>query len=181
MPRYKLKKPHYLDVPGTEWEQNEIGPNNRQIRHRYKVHTYLDPEDPTCQNYPGVVIVASEANPLYPFDYVFVGSPTSEMDPLDAEGKALIDKLPGVAPMSEVALPTFASAPITPPPSTDLQELRQMLAEMRGQVTTLIGQNEALQRRVEAAEEAQVEAPTAGAIPPRMETPAGAQTFALKA
>lgn len=90
MARFRLNGKHYLNVPETEWEQIEITLTGKQHRHRYKVHAYLDPEDPSDHNYPGEIIVATKASRAHPKDIIFVGSPTLDMEPLDDEAEALI-------------------------------------------------------------------------------------------
>lgn len=176
MARFRLDKPHYLNVPGTQWEQTEFDQaTKRQARHLYNVHLLLDPEDPSMHNYEreAVIIVSTKADPAFPRDIVFVGPPTLDMEALDVEAEKMLDKLRSgtIHPMSEAALPT-SGVPLTatPKPSAELESMRQMMAEMRGQVAMLVGQNESLQRRLDAKEEAEEE-PLAEPMPEVVLTP----------
>lgn len=155
MARFLLKDKHYLNVPGTQWEQTEFNQaTKKQARHLYNVHLFLDPEDSSMWNYPEQIIVSTKADPAHPRDIVFVGSPTPDMEPLDEEANLLLRKVlaKSVQPMSEAALPTTGPTP-APKPSSELSELRQMMAELRGQMTTLIGENEALKQQLVAKDE----------------------------
>ena len=89
MARWKLKSAHYLNVPGTEWEQKETDQaTGRQGRKVFQVPRLLNPEDGGDCNYPGEIIVCYE-NKGDPRDIVFIGPPTPEMEPIDAEAKAI--------------------------------------------------------------------------------------------
>lgn len=90
MARWRLRIPHYLNVlPETEWEQKETDLlTGKQARKVYKVPMYLDPKDPTDCNYPGEIIVCHDGKGQ-PRDKVFVGPPTPDMEPLDAEAEAI--------------------------------------------------------------------------------------------
>jgi hypothetical protein len=101
-PRWRLITGHYLKVPalpdGTvvEWEHKETNrANGRSVRKLYPVPMLLDPNDPADYNYPGEIIVAlavdgarNERN-----DYIFVGEPTPEMEPLNEAAEALTASL----------------------------------------------------------------------------------------
>lgn len=158
MARFLLKDKHYLNVPGTQWEQTEFNQaTKKQARHLYNVHLFLDPEDSSMWNYQEQIIVSTKADPAYPRDIVFVGSPTPDMEPLDEEANILLRKVlaKSVAPMSETAFPATGATPAAPAPkaSSELAELRQMMAELRGQMTMLVGENEALKQRLVAKDE----------------------------
>ena len=89
MARWKLKSAHYLNVPGTEWEYKETDQQTgRQGRKVFNVPRLLNPEDGGDCNYPGEIIVCY-AGKGDPRDIVFVGPPTPEMEPIDAEAKAI--------------------------------------------------------------------------------------------
>src|SRR5882672_3560161 len=89
MARWRLTAAHYLNVPGTEWEQKETSrETGRQIRKIYPVPLHLDPDDPTAQNRDGEVIVAHEGSEKKG-DYIFTGPPTPDMEPLDDEAESL--------------------------------------------------------------------------------------------
>lgn len=90
MARWALKEKHYLRIPGTEWEYKETNEaTGRQARKVFEVPLHLDPEYPGDQNYPDQVIVTNKPDPTYPRDYHFLGDPTPEMEPLDAEASAI--------------------------------------------------------------------------------------------
>lgn len=95
MARWRLTAPHYLNVPGTEWEQKEVSPNTkRQVVKRYPVPLFLNPEDPADQNYreAGELIVCHEGKGQRR-DITFIGEPTPDMEPLDEEAEAISAKL----------------------------------------------------------------------------------------
>ena len=106
MARWRLRNPHYLQVPGTEWEYKETDRNTgKQARKVFEVPLYLDPNAPTDQNYPGEVIVCHEGKGA-PKDIIFVGEPTPDMEAIDEEAEKIsaslahkwthpIDSLPG--------------------------------------------------------------------------------------
>lgn len=97
-PRWRLNSAHYLNVPtlpdGTrvEWEHKETArETGRTIRKLYPVPMLLDPKDPADCNYPGEIIVThfTEGVRIPSQDIVFIGSPTPEMEPLNAEAEAI--------------------------------------------------------------------------------------------
>lgn len=91
-PRWRLTSGHYLNVPGTEWEQKETArETGRQVRKLYPVPLLLDPKDKADHNYPDEIIVAWEGS-KYPRDIIFVGQPTPDMEPLNDEAQAITDK-----------------------------------------------------------------------------------------
>ena len=109
MARWRLLNPHYLNVPGTEWEYTEVSrATGKQARVRYKVGLFLNPNDPADFNYPGEIIVAHAGTP-HKADIVFIGPPTPEMEPLDAEAERITDELKGkwIDPLGESALPGY--------------------------------------------------------------------------
>jgi polyhydroxyalkanoate synthesis regulator phasin len=91
--RWRLTTGHYLNVPGTEWEQRETNrETGKQARRVYSVPLLLDPRDPADHNYPGEIVVAYEGKGQGR-DIIFVGEPTPDMEPLDDEAQALSDSL----------------------------------------------------------------------------------------
>lgn len=89
MARWRLTQPHYLNVPGTEWEYKETDrTSGRQGRKIFDVPLLLDPNDSTCYNYPGECVV-SDGNHPGPKDYIFLGPPTPDMDPMDDEAEKI--------------------------------------------------------------------------------------------
>lgn len=93
MARWRLDEPHYLPVPGTEWEHSEISREGKSLRQRFAVPQYLDPRDPGDFNYPGEGIIVAYDNKRFPRDIVFTGEPTPAMTPLDDEAEALTESL----------------------------------------------------------------------------------------
>ncbi|HSW91829.1 MAG TPA: hypothetical protein VLG09_04240 [Candidatus Saccharimonadales bacterium] len=96
MARFALKDKHYLNVPGTIWEQKETNQQTgKQHRMDYPVGLYLDPSDPSDWNYPMTrqIVVTTKRSNQYPGDILFVGPPTFDMEPLDEEAEAMIAEL----------------------------------------------------------------------------------------
>jgi hypothetical protein len=92
MARFRLTGKHYLKVsdPPCEWEQKEWNQTTgKQARKVYPVPMYLDPDNPGDCNYPGEIIVATKREAAYPRDIIFIGLPTTEMEPLDPEATKL--------------------------------------------------------------------------------------------
>jgi len=97
MARWRLDAPHYLPVPGVEWEHSETSRDGKSVRQRFSVPQYLDPRDGADCNYPGEIIVAhapeeGKRNP-YPRDIIFTGEPSPDMTPLDDEAEAITEAL----------------------------------------------------------------------------------------
>lgn len=101
-PRWRLISAHYLRVPelpdGTriEWEHKETArETGRTVRKLYPVPMLLDPKDAADCNYPGEIIVAHavEGADNAPKDYIFLGNPTQEMEPLNEAAQAITDSL----------------------------------------------------------------------------------------
>lgn len=99
-PRWRLTNAHYINVPelpdGTrvEWEHKETSrENGRSIRKLYSVPMLLDPKDAADHNYPGDIIVTRfvEGARMASQDYIFVGDPTPEMEPINDEARAITD------------------------------------------------------------------------------------------
>lgn len=98
MARWKLTEPHYLNVPGTKWEQTLTDRvTGRPKRLSYPVPLYLHPDVESDWNYQenrnveGEIIVCHEGKGL-PKDIVFAGEPTPGMLPLDEEATAISGK-----------------------------------------------------------------------------------------
>lgn len=99
-PRWRLMAPHYLNVPvlpdGTviEWEHKETSrENGRAVRKLFPVPMLLNPEDPGDFNYPGEIIVSQPVDGATPLrqDYVFVGTPTRDMEPMNEAAEVISD------------------------------------------------------------------------------------------
>src|SRR6516164_5357111 len=99
MARWKLLASHYLNVPGTEWEQRETPrETGKEVRKRYFIPRLLNIEDPgdwtekyrndLGQVFGGDIIVCF-AGRGQPKDIVFEGLPTPDMEPLDEEAEAI--------------------------------------------------------------------------------------------
>lgn len=97
MARWRLTGPHYLNVPGTEWEYQELDTRTgRPKRQRFAVPMYLDPQQPPNWDKPNgsvIELVVCHGTPTVAGDIEFVGEPTPDMVPLDDEAKAMSAKL----------------------------------------------------------------------------------------
>lgn len=94
MARWRLTDAHYLNVPGVEWEYRETNrETGRQARKVYDVPMHLDPKNQADWNYPSeeMIVVSNRFDAAHPRDHVFVGPPTPDMEPLDAEAKKISD------------------------------------------------------------------------------------------
>lgn len=98
MARWRLKSPHYLNVPGTEYELQETDrATGKSVKKKFQVGLYLNPDDPTDHNYPGnpsigqegSIIVTDKFDKQFPRDILFLGPPTPEMEPLDEAAEKL--------------------------------------------------------------------------------------------
>lgn len=97
-PRWRLTTPHYLKIEtlpdGTrvEWEHKETNKaNGRAVRKLFAVPLLLNPDDPNDHNHPDGIVVTHDVEGARGVgsDYVFVGSPTPDMEPLNAEAEAI--------------------------------------------------------------------------------------------
>ena len=160
--RWRLTSAHYLNVPGTEWEQKETHrETGRQVRKLYPVPLLLDPKDQADWNYPGEIIVAYEGS-KYPRDLIFTGLPTPDMEPLNEAAEAIsvgerarykhpIDSIPGDygqqvltqltkqldAIISERGIPKAENAGAIP--SDAFAQLQQQVAELMAKNIELEG------------------------------------------
>lgn len=95
MARWRLAAPHYLKVPGTEWEYKEVDrTTGKQVRKVFPVPLLLDPDQPADWNHrygdgQGEIIVAYAGKTDNVRDIIFEGDPTPDMIPLDEEAKAI--------------------------------------------------------------------------------------------
>lgn len=95
-PRWRLQEPHYLNVPGTEYDYKEINQTTRkQVRKVFSVPLLLDPKEPTDWNYPDEIIVAHAIEGAHniPRDIIFEGPPTLSMEPLNQAATDLSHKV----------------------------------------------------------------------------------------
>lgn len=108
MARWRLMTPHYLFTnPPTEWEQKETDRETGEERRvRYVVPKLLDTNDPKLYNSPDGIIISDGKGQKERRDYVFLGDPTPDMEPVDEEAEKIsasfrarwqhpIDSLPG--------------------------------------------------------------------------------------
>jgi hypothetical protein len=96
--RWQLTEPHYLNVPGTKWEQQiQDRITGRQVRKSFSVPMHLHPESDVDWNrmdgQQGLITVCHEGKG-HPDgrDIVFIGDPTPGMLPLDDEARELSSK-----------------------------------------------------------------------------------------
>ena len=95
MARWKLMQSHYLKVPvlpdGTdvEWVHEETNrTSGRTVRKRHEVGMLLDTNNPADYNDPDGIIVCHEGKGEAK-DYIFIGEPTPDMEPLDDEAEEI--------------------------------------------------------------------------------------------
>lgn len=141
MARWRLINPHYLNIPGGEWDYRETDrETGKQARRVFAVPTYLDPKAQSDCNYPGEIIVGNKPHDR---DILYMGPPTPDMRPLDEEAEAIsakyrplwnnpIESLPSNGPSQSVI------------PSIDVVAFQ----EMQRQMTVLMQQNADLQARL---------------------------------
>lgn len=95
MARWRLTAPHYLQVPGTEWEYKEVDRiTGKPVRRTFAVPTLIDPNQPgdwTHRNGDQGEVIVCQGNGDAR-DIKFVGEPTPDMMPLDDEAKAISAK-----------------------------------------------------------------------------------------
>lgn len=96
MARWKLTEPHYLTVPGTEWEYNEVDRiTGRPKRTKFQVPMYVNPnsgDDVLAWGQGEIkedIIVCYAGSEQNGKDIVFKGDPTPGMKPLDDEAKEI--------------------------------------------------------------------------------------------
>lgn len=97
MARWQLTEPHYLNVPGTKWEQTITNrATNRPERKTFAVPLYLHPDvesDHTRKDgFEGIITVCQGEGHPDGRDIEFLGNPTPGMLPLDDEAKAISAK-----------------------------------------------------------------------------------------
>jgi hypothetical protein len=92
-PQWRLRQPHYLNVPGTQWEQTEVSrETGKQHRQSYNVPMLLNPNDAADCDRNGEVIVyhhVDGAKPPRGQAHQFIGDPTPEMEPINDEAEAI--------------------------------------------------------------------------------------------
>lgn len=165
MARWSLRNPHYLNVPGNEWQHEETDrETGRRNRKMYEVPRLLDPNNPQDQNYPGEVIVCHEGKGDRK-DIIFLGEPTPDMEPLDDEAKAIsaslqkkwehpIDALPAngedygaaLMKMFEKQIAQLGGIKPTSVAGVDPDDFKKL----QDQVAELLAQNTALKEQVSA-------------------------------
>lgn len=97
MARWQLTEPHYLNVPGTKWEQTITNrATNRPERKTFVVPLYLHPDvesDHTRKDgFEGIITVCQGEGHPDGRDIEFIGNPTPGMLPLDDEARAISAK-----------------------------------------------------------------------------------------
>ncbi len=141
MARWKLRNPHYLNVPGTEYDYKETseltGKSKRVI---FEVPILLNTNDQSDFNYPelGAIIVAHGDGKHEPRDIIFVGPPTPEMEALDDEAEAIS------ASLAASWIPPVDSLPATGNGSLS-DEAKLMMKEFAGMIgEKLSGNNQSV-------------------------------------
>lgn len=163
--RWRLMQPHYLNVPvypdGTkvEWEHKETDRTTGRVNRKYHtVPCLLDTNNPGDYNDGDGIVVCHEGGGN-PKDYVFLGDPTPDMEPLDDEAEALsasmrpkwehpINSLPANGGMNEAEsafmqnmMKAFAQqvgAANTAVPNKDVEDLKAIIAKQQEQIDQLL-------------------------------------------
>lgn len=95
MARWILKEKHTLNVKGIEWEQVEtLQETGEQVRHRWQVPLYLDPDDAGITRRWGQEgkLIVSDGNGNHSKDIIFSGFPTPGMEPLDEDAERITNE-----------------------------------------------------------------------------------------
>lgn len=180
MARWRLTQPHYMPVLGTEWEYKETTKEGRQHRRMFAVPLHLDPDNAADWNYKDIGIVVfleGSEGTKGPHDYIFVGQPTPDMEPLDDQAMAISKELeptwrhpietiegPGyshniLTKLEEMLAAVMKNNPI--PKADAVQAPPDLLAQMQAQVEAVLKQNAELAARVNELEGQKGAAPTA--------------------
>lgn len=95
MARWRLLNPHYLAVPGTEWEYEETNRDTgRRNKKRFEVPLFLHPDNPSDQTPPGSgEIIVAQGEGVGSRDVIFTGEPTPDMEPIDEAAQKISDSL----------------------------------------------------------------------------------------
>lgn len=177
MARWRLTAKHYINVlekdtgEKVEWIREESDRDSgRKLRKIYQVPMLLDPDDRTCQNRDGEVIVA-RAEGHRKGDFIYDGPPTVDMEPLDDEAEAIsaaekpkwinpIESIPGQGVYAENLL-TFLNQQLAEamkqnpiPQATSLSGVsKEEFAAMQEQMAAVLKQNAELLEKLEAKPE----------------------------
>lgn len=94
-PRWRLTSAHYLNVPGTEWERQELNMQSQSMaRQRFVVPMLVDPKDPkSTRGQPEDEVYVAHEGSKYSRDIIFIGDPTPEMEPMNEEAEAITNRL----------------------------------------------------------------------------------------
>ncbi len=158
MARWKLTEAHYLnghppDLDETEWEYKEIDRiSGREKRKRFKVPFYFEADTIVCYEGRG-----------QDGDFVFEGTPTPMMTPLDAEAKAIsaeherewvhpIDSLPGQG-FADALVTSFQKQmaelaqrlPNAPAPVAQAGVSKEEFEQVKAQLAALMARNAELE------------------------------------
>lgn len=172
MARWRLLQPHYLNLDKAQhedinqWQYTEQDQGSKKnLRKTFYVPVLLDPKDTAYHNYPGEIIVATDTKGGRN-DYIFVGEPTPDMEPLDDDAEAItegvrhkwkhpIDSLSAeggyaggleqqfmsqFTKLMEAARSANGGAPVTTAPATseELAEAQKQIQELQAQVKQLM-------------------------------------------
>lgn len=94
MARWRLTAKHYLTIEGTKYRREETDRETGEMAvSELPVDRFLDPENPKdCRSSEGCVVFQkdSKGKPSRG-DWVFTGTPTPDMEPLDDEAEAITE------------------------------------------------------------------------------------------
>ena len=174
MARWKVLAPHYIYAEQygepTEWVREETNRDTgRAFRKTYKVPLLVDPDDPVFSRTPSGMCIVATRGKEQPGDIVFFGSPTPDMEPLDDEATAIsdterhkwkspIDNIPisigedfGALLLQslERQITSITRTPeaqtLAGASSTELAELKALVAEQQKMLNTLINKDAPVQ------------------------------------
>lgn len=179
MARWKLLKPHYLNVAGTQYELKETDRFGKVARKLFNVPRYLDPDSPADWTHRygqdvGDVIVCLPGRGQRN-DVEFAGAPTPDMEPLDDEAAEISGRFAkrwgleaaelfvgdgehvayGDRVAAELETQQSAVATAQPTASPDVAELKKLVESLALQNATMaaeIAELKAIQAPAEAAE-----------------------------
>lgn len=170
MARWRVTAKHYINAKqfgeDTTWVREETNRDTgRAFRRTFSVPLYIDPDDPICINKNvGFCVVAKEGTELLG-DIVFDGPPTPDMEPLDDEAREITSKESAKWKDPINSLPVaigedfgqkllamltsqFNAVSLQPSntslkgsSSTEVDELKAMLAEQAKQIALLMGKD----------------------------------------
>lgn len=167
MARWRLTQPHYLNtIPAAKYryEETDRDTGERNIQ-EYEVPRLLDPNSPKDCRSKGDCVVC-DGTGIERGDWIFIGDPTPDMEPLDDTARAIsdsfkdrwarpIDDLPTQGGFSSTLLANFEkqlaeavarSGSIQPTPIKGVDPAE--FETLKEQIAQLVAQNEELRMKL---------------------------------